>query len=142
MTNDNNIPFLGTDGVRIENGVCVPLSHLGNSILHIVSKPLLLSNVLHTPQANDNLVFIHKLCCDNDVFIEFYSYLFFVKDKYTKKVLLHSPLDYGLYKILANTAAHKTVSTVLDFSSASLITSIWYEHLGHTSHPIVHIILT
>lgn len=59
----------------------------------------MLYDILHTPQATASLLFVHKLCSDNDVFVEFHTYYFFIKDKHLKKVLLQGPIDKGFYKV-------------------------------------------
>jgi hypothetical protein len=51
-------------------------------------KDLKLNNVLYVPEASKNLVSVHRLTSDNNVFLEFHPNLFFVKDRATRKTLL------------------------------------------------------
>lgn len=96
LTNDNNnlcnnILFYGTNVVTVSNDACVPISHIGYFVLHRVSKLFLLSNVLHIPQANINLVSIHELCfykCFCKVSLTFVFLRTYIRRRFLFKVFL------------------------------------------------------
>lgn len=77
LSNPN--PYPGTDGVIVGNGVSIPIFNFGRANLTFFDNTLSLNNVLHTPQVNTNLVSIHKLYEDNDIFIEFHSHSFLIR---------------------------------------------------------------
>ena len=50
---------------------CVDISYNGQSIIHTPKCNLHLNNVLIAPKTTKNLVSIHRLASDNNVFLEF-----------------------------------------------------------------------
>ncbi|XP_021303151.1 uncharacterized protein LOC110430216 [Sorghum bicolor] len=49
--------------------------------------------------ASKNLLSVHRLARDNDAFLEFYPYRFFVKEQGTRKVIFQGPCEGGLYPL-------------------------------------------
>lgn len=41
---------------------------------------LVLKHILHTPHVTYNSLFMHKLCADNKMYVDFYADLLFIKD--------------------------------------------------------------
>jgi hypothetical protein len=80
-----------------------------------------------------NNISIHRFTRDNDVFVEYHPYFFFVKDSATRKVLLHGKCRGGLYPFpsLEKSSPKCVLSTV----RPSLWH--WYERLGHPSMVIL-----
>jgi hypothetical protein len=68
--------YQGRDHVHTANGNSMHISHIGHSILLTPSSPLHLKNVLHVPSASKNLLSVHKVTLDNDVFFEFHQFSF------------------------------------------------------------------
>lgn len=139
----NLILLSGNDKVVIGNGALVPISHTSQTILSTKTQNLLLNNILHTHKLTTNLIYIQKLCQDNDVYVKFHSHLFFIKDKVTKKVLLKRPLDKGLYKVFCEIdTASKYTKDSTSIIAPLATTFIWHERLYHIHDSIVHRVLS
>uniref|UniRef100_A0A803PEH4 Integrase catalytic domain-containing protein n=1 Tax=Cannabis sativa TaxID=3483 RepID=A0A803PEH4_CANSA len=92
--------YNGKESVVVGNGSKLRITHIGNGKLNIESgNYLLLKDMLLVPKIAKNLVSVSKLATDNNVLIEFYSNFCLVKDKVTKKVLLHGVLKDELYQL-------------------------------------------
>lgn len=122
------------DQVHTASGSGMDIRHVGSSILHTPNSSIHLNKILHVPQAHKNLVFVHRLARDNDVFLEFHPDNFFIKDQDTRSTILEGRCEKGLYplKVQQNKQA-------LGVTKAS--TSLWHHRLGHASSHVVHQIL-
>ena len=58
------------------NDKSIGISHIGNVMISSLVKPIHLKHVLHTPQISKQLIGVTKLCFDNQVFVEFYPFIF------------------------------------------------------------------
>ena len=126
----------GKDQVQVASGSGMSISHIGHSKL-AGTNSLLLKNVLHVPNISKHLHSVHKLVPDNPIFIEFHPDLFFVKDKATRKTILHGRSRGGLYPIPFGRAA----SSHHDFSGVKVSSQQWHESLGHPSNKVVKSVL-
>ena len=126
--------YRGGDQVHAANGSGMEIDQIGRSVVRTPNKNLILDNVLYVPQANKNLVSVHKLARDNDAFFEFHPSYFLIKDQTTKKVLLRGRCEGGLYplKSFPNKQAHGVTK---------ISSSRWHSRLGHPSTTIVHQVL-
>jgi histone deacetylase 1/2 len=75
--------YKGQDRVHTADGNGMVISHVGHSMLHTPHSTLHLNNILHIPTASKNLLSVHKLTLDNDVYIEFHPWFFLIKDRET-----------------------------------------------------------
>lgn len=91
--------YHGKDQVQVANGAGLHISHIGHSHIPVLGRHLALKNILCVPYINKHLLSAHKLVSDNNVFIEIHSNAFFVKDKVTKKTLLHGKSKGGLFPV-------------------------------------------
>jgi hypothetical protein len=73
--------YNGGDQVHTANGARMNINHTGKTVIHTQTRNLNLNHVLHVPQATKNLVSVHRLTTDNDVFLEFHPNYFFIKDR-------------------------------------------------------------
>jgi hypothetical protein len=73
-------PYTGHDQVHAANGSGLDITRIGTFIIPTITHPLTLTNVLHVPSANKNLICVHRFTLDNDTFIEFHPYFFLIKD--------------------------------------------------------------
>lgn len=96
--------YHGKDQVQVANGAGLSISHVGQSIIPGLTRPLYLKNVLHVPHISKNLLSAQRLMADNHVFIELYPHIFFIKDIATKKILLLGRSKGGLYPIPINSS--------------------------------------
>jgi histone deacetylase 1/2 len=127
--------YTGHDQVRTADGSGMHISHVGQaSLLTRTSKSIHLRNVLRVPSVTRNLLSVKKLTLDNDVFVEFHPFHFFVKDRVTRDVLLRGWSRHGLYSLDVPAAPH-----VLSAVRAS--SSHWHSRLGHPATPIVRHVL-
>jgi hypothetical protein len=109
------------------------ISHVGHSVLHTPNSTLHLKNVLHVPAASKNLLSVHRLTLDNDVYIEFHPFFFLIKDQATRTVLFKGPCIGGLYPLVpVPSGPHKEVFVTIKPSS-----STWHRRLGHPSSFVV-----
>jgi histone deacetylase 1/2 len=70
------------------------------------------------------------------VFVEFHRHFFCVKDKVTKKILLHGRSRGGLYPIPFDKASSSISHQA--FASVKVSSSQWHQRLGHPSNNVVH----
>jgi hypothetical protein len=89
----------GTDQVHTTSGSGMPISHVSRSTIHAHDRNLILKDVLHVPNASKNLVSVHKFTYDNNTFFEFQPWYFILKDRVTRKPLLHGRCINGLYPL-------------------------------------------
>jgi hypothetical protein len=125
--------YNGTDQIHAANGAGMEISHIGTSVIPTPCRNLVLNNVLHVPSANKNLISVHKFTLDNDIFIEFHPFNFFIKDRKTKRVLLQGPCRGGLYPLPSFASKlRKLIFNVTRFS-----VDHWHNRLGHPARDIV-----
>ncbi|GJR45677.1 putative RNA-directed DNA polymerase [Tanacetum coccineum] len=75
---ENSEAYYGDDALHVGNGKGLPI---------------------HVPEISHNLLSVQKFCHDNDVFFEFHTFYFVVKDESTHTTLLTGPSKHGLYTI-------------------------------------------
>ena len=125
----------GKDQVQVANGAGLEISHIGHTKLAGSRDTIHLNNVLHVPEIHKHLLSVYRLVSDNRVFVEFHKYFFFVKDKITRRVLLHGRSRHGVYPIPygrpSSSSSHRAFSGVRSSSSQ------WHHRLGHPSNNVV-----
>ena len=89
--------YTGTDQIRVGNGKGLPVAHIGTTSLSTPHSSLLLKDVLHVPQITKNLISVQNFTSITNTFFEFHPTYFLVKDRPTKKLLLHGLSSNGLY---------------------------------------------
>jgi transposase InsO family protein len=130
--------YTGTDQIRVGNGKGLPVAHIGTTSLSTPHSSLILKDVLHVPQITKNLVSVQKFTSDTNTFFEFHPDYFLVKDRPTRKLLLHGLSNNGLYSFSSATP-HSPPSAFLGER-----TSIdgWHSRLGHPAFPVVSRIIS
>jgi len=79
---------------------------------------------------------VHKPVSDNNVFAEFHPDFFCVKDKATKRVLLHGTSRNGLYPVSCSSPSSAPLHCQgLAATTTSL--DLWHRRIGHPSSSIV-----
>ena len=78
-----NSEYQGNDQLAVGNGNKLFISHIGCSVLPTCDpyKHIALNNILYVPDITKNLISISKLLHDNEINVEFYKSVCFVKDK-------------------------------------------------------------
>jgi len=97
-----------------------------------------LISVLHVPTISKNLLSVHKFISDTNTFFEFHPNYFLLKDRRSKKLLLHGPNSHGLYQFpFFNNKASP-------FALIGERVSIpqWHSRFGHPSLKLVRQILS
>lgn len=115
--------YNGKDQVQVVNGTGLSIAHVGHSRLAGPTHNLALRNILHVPDISKNLLSVYKIVFDNPIFVEFHRSFFCVKDKATKRVILHGRSRGGLYPIPFDRASSASTphhaSSVSDFPTNS-----------------------
>ena len=86
MTNDlTNLslasPYPSNETVQTTNGEGLQVSHIGNSLIRPSSQSLKLNYVLYIPKLSHNLLSVHRICLDNNCWLIFDAYCFWIQDK-------------------------------------------------------------
>jgi hypothetical protein len=76
-----------TDQVKTTNGIGMPISRIGSSVIPTIHHNLCLNNVLHVPGASKHLISIRRFNLDNHTYIELHPRFFLIKDHDTRKVV-------------------------------------------------------
>jgi hypothetical protein len=110
-------PYSGNDQIHASNGSSMNIAHIGNSIIPTPIRDLTLNNVLHDPSSHKNLISVYRFTLDNNTFIEFHPFFFLIKDRKTRKALLHDQCKGGLYPLPLSTSKFwKLVFSVVKIS--------------------------
>ena len=81
--------YHGLEKLHVRNGIGMPIYNVGFAAVKTMTTiPIYLNHVLHVPTITKNIITVSKLHADNNVFIEFYNHVFFVKDKNSRITLL------------------------------------------------------
>jgi hypothetical protein len=129
--------YHGNDTVQVGNGADLQIMHLGSYSINTDTRPLALTNILHVPEISKNLLSVHKLARDNNIFFEFHSWSFFIKDRATRSLLLEGRCESGFYPLKPSDVKSKKQA----FLSYSARPDQWHAHFGHPAPQIVKYIL-
>ena len=135
FTNDvNNLTlqqsdYAGANSVQVGNGQGLQISKTGTSKISTPSSTFVLNNVLLVPEIHKNLLSVHQFCVDNNVYFEFHSYYFLVKD-YSGNVLHRGYLHDELYQFTNNSSLPQAFSCVRSYK--------WHRRFGHASALVVN----
>ena len=91
--------YQGDDKVAVGNGNGLQIKHTGKLTLHASKSTLHMKHVLHCPQATVNLLSINRFYIENDCYFVLTRSKFFVKDNLTRRTLVTSKSEGGLYFI-------------------------------------------
>jgi hypothetical protein len=130
--------YLSTDQINTASGAGMHISHIGKSTIHTPCRQLQLNKILHVPQASKNLIFVHRLASDNNVFLEFHLHFFVIKDLDLRNTLLKGPCQGGLYPLPAS-SLEKQAFGVNKVACGVIKPSVerWHRRLGHLALSIV-----
>jgi histone deacetylase 1/2 len=129
--------YNGGDKVHVGNGTGLRILHTGHASLRTASHSVALRNILQVPEISKNLLSVHKLARDNDVFFEYHPWHFSIKDRQTGASLLDGQCEAGLYPLKSSDVA--TLNQALLSESISRVQ--WHARLGHPSFQTVQSIL-
>ncbi|KAH9805863.1 retrovirus-related pol polyprotein from transposon RE1 [Citrus sinensis] len=116
--------YFGSNLLTVGNGQGLRITHIGSTQLHTpFGTCLQLQNILCVPQITKNLISISKLLTDNDITIEFFSDVCFLKDKVKGTLLAQGIARDGLYKLLSKEESLSSSTLVLPVSHLSSMMS-------------------
>jgi histone deacetylase 1/2 len=95
------------------------IKHIGHSILHTPHSSFSLNNILHVPSASKNLLSVHKITRENNVFIEFRPFIFLNQEPNNTKNSVSGPCYGGLYPLvpISNESSKHAFITIKSSSS-------------------------
>jgi len=112
-------PYLGNDHFHVSDGKGLFIFNIGHTKLHPPKQTFTLPNVLHVPHIQKSLFSVQKFFLNNNIYFEFHSFVFYIKDVNTKALILSGQSKDGLY--------------VLSESSAMLISQVYWSLCISTS---------
>jgi histone deacetylase 1/2 len=132
----SNSEYDDINEVILGDGSGLVVSHIGSLALHSPNRTFLLSDTLCVPNLCKNLIYVHHLTKQNNVFVEFHPFHFLMKDTITGAILLRGACNDGIY----------TFSTLMVLVSSKKVANVhvrtsiygWHKCLGHPSNKIVH----
>jgi histone deacetylase 1/2 len=125
--------YHGGEQVHTDSGSGMKIQHIGHGVLRSPTRNLHLNNILHVPSASKDLLSVHRIASDNNVFFEFYPKHYCVKDQEMKTTLLTGPCKTGLYPVKSFN------KSALGVTKPS--TSLWHHRLGHPASSVVQRVL-
>jgi hypothetical protein len=92
------LPINDNEQIYNASGSGMRIEHVGESVIHTPYRNLKLKHVLHVPQVIKNLASVYRTTIDN-VFFELHHNFFFIKDRESRRTLIHGRSKGGLYPI-------------------------------------------
>ncbi|KAH9751439.1 reverse transcriptase Ty1/copia-type domain-containing protein [Citrus sinensis] len=112
--------YHGLEKLHVGNGMGLPIHNVGFvTVKTLTTTPIYLNHILHVLTITKNLISISKLLADNNVFIEFYNHICFVKDKNSRITLLKGIARGGLYQVSSLNAVCDNSSSMFPVSTSS-----------------------
>ncbi|GJW35576.1 putative RNA-directed DNA polymerase [Tanacetum coccineum] len=136
---DKSEAYYGDNALHVGNGKGLHILHIGSSKVYSPQKTFSLKNILHVPEISNKLLSVQKFCHDNDVFFEFHTSYFVVKDESTHTTLLTGPSKHGLYTITLSQL--KSINKV-SFLAIRASLTIWHRWLGNPHQRLLHSMLS
>ncbi|GAA0184516.1 hypothetical protein LIER_31804 [Lithospermum erythrorhizon] len=147
LTMHNN--YSGNDHITVGNDQSLDIDHIGKSHLPISnSKSLGLRNVLHVPQIKKNHISVSQFTFDNNVYLEFHYFYYFVKD-HQSLILLKGSIEQCLYKLETSSSSSNSSQSSSSINKATsfamvgerTFAAVWHNRLGHPASTIVDSVL-
>lgn len=136
---DNSNAYHGNDSLHVSDGNPLPIFHIGSSKLFSPNKTFNLTNILHVPQIQKNLLSVKQFCRDNNVYFEFHSSFFVLKDESTHTTLLSGPSDNGLYSLCL---PQLKLIPKIAFTATKVSSAIWHQRLGHPHQRVFNYVIS
>ena len=119
--------YFGNIMVKVSDGTLLAVAHIGTSVLPTKHKPRTLTNILHVPKLQHNLLSMRQLCHDNNCHVMLDSFCVCVKDNTVGDVMLQASSLGPVYTILDPVSAVTIPANVVLTECGNL----WHWHLGH-----------
>ncbi|KAM1789190.1 hypothetical protein ACFX11_039377 [Malus domestica] len=142
-------PYPTSETIQTANGEGLPVSHIGSTVLPVSKMNsvhlIKLNSVIYVPKLTHNLLSVHRLCLDNNCWLIFDAFCFWIQDKATGRIFYKGKCSNGLYPIPCLSAtSHSTRSAPFQakaFLGQHIHSSTWHNRLGHPSNNIVSLML-
>lgn len=92
-------PYPTNETMQTANGEGLLVSHVGKSVINTRVKPINLNSVLYVPKLTQNLLSVHRICLDNNCWLTFDAFCFWIQDKATERILYKGMCSNELYPI-------------------------------------------
>ncbi|KAG5614396.1 hypothetical protein H5410_014220 [Solanum commersonii] len=125
-------PYTGLDRVLVRNGTLLNIDNIGYAQLSSKTRPLHLRSIFHIPQLRHNLLFVKRLCKDNNCFINFDSSSVSVKDKASGQTLLLASSKGDVYPLSSSSLS----SSPQAFVALRQPGDIWHRRLESHSEDL------
>ncbi|KAM1070145.1 hypothetical protein TB1_002021 [Malus domestica] len=139
-------PYPSNETVQTANGAGLEISHIGSSIIQTPVQPLKLNSILYVPKLSHNLLSVHRICLDNNCWLVFDAFCFWIQDKATGRILYKGQCSNGLYPIPSLVDPHSLPSygNSKDFALLGQLVSsnLWHNRLGHPSNNVASLMLS
>ncbi|XP_075662968.1 uncharacterized protein LOC142632456 [Castanea sativa] len=112
-------PVVGNETVTVGNGQELPVTHVGHGELKTSTHNFRLNNILRVPDLASNLLYVHKLCLQNNAFCYFDAHKFLIQDFPSGKILYKGLSKDGVYPIPSSSA----LSSSTAFKSTSIVSA-------------------
>jgi hypothetical protein len=125
----------GIDEVLFGDGSGLVVLHIDSLVLHSPNQTFLLRDTLCVPNLSKNLIYVHHLTKQNNVFIEFQPFYFLVKDIITGAILLRGVCNDDIYTFPTS----MVIVSSKKVANVHVRTSIngWHKRFRHPSNKIV-----
>jgi histone deacetylase 1/2 len=127
--------YSAVDQIHTASGAGMCISHIGQPTIHTPNRELHLQNILHVPATKKNLVSVHRLASDNNVFLEFHPDFFLIKDRDRRSTLLKGPCCKGLYPFPSTSSLQQACGV------NKLSIDRWHSRLGHPAFRTIERVL-
>jgi hypothetical protein len=131
--------YSGSDQIRVGNGSGLSISHMGSATISNSRRQFILKQLFLVPNICKNLLSVSQFATDNDVFFEFHSSYFVIKDRLTRITLYQGPLKNGLYQFQPFSTSSSISHALVGERTSS---DHWYRCLGHPVFRVVQRILS
>jgi hypothetical protein len=113
--------------IIVGDGNLLPVTSVGSHSFSNTGRPLVLSNVLVSPNIIKNLISVRRFTTDNNCSIEFDPFGLSVKDLQTRSVIARCNSTGDLYPFF-------TPPSTIALTAAASSTTLWHRRLGHISY--------
>ncbi|KAM1299644.1 hypothetical protein ACFX2H_010923 [Malus domestica] len=131
-------PYPANEVIQTANGEGLAISHIGSSLLTTPMHPIQLKSILYVPKLSQNLLYVHRICLDNNCWLIFDAFSFWIQDKATGMTLYKGLCNNGLYPIISpRSLPVNNKGQPVALLGKQVTIDLWHKRLGHPSNPIV-----
>jgi hypothetical protein len=128
--------YTGADQLHVGNGEGLPINQIGTFKLSFLHTTFLLKHLLHVLRIKKNLLSVSQFTRDNNVYFEFHSFFFVIRDRLTGTTLLQGQSKDDFYTLPPCPPPPR-----LAFVGEHAPLDRWHYRLGHPSLRVVkHIV--